>query len=162
MQMIFILITVGFCGHTKFEILIGKLSHTVGDVLRIVNNFSRLDYRNYHYFVMRNGIDPTWEDSANRYGGVCSFKTEINPVTQPKELSLIPVWNYFLQMITGETLFENMADINGLSISPKNNWAIVKIWNRDKSNDIAELLPSSIKTKMAILSIKYKVNAPEY
>lgn len=135
---------------------------TVADVLRLANGFHKLDLRSYQYFVMRSGITPTWEDDANRSGGVCTFKTEITPMSQPKILSVVPVWNFLLKKMTGETLHEDMVDINGLSISPKNNWAIVKIWNRTGSNDLSVTLSSDVKTHLSSLSIKYKVNVPEY
>ena len=136
--------------------------NTVADVLRLAYSFPKLDLRNHQYFVMKSGITPTWEDPANRLGGVCTFKTEITPMSQPKLLSVVPVWNFLLKKMAGETLHEDMVDINGLSISPKNNWAIVKIWNKTGSNDLSVTLSPDVKTRLSALSIKYKVNIPEY
>lgn len=135
---------------------------TVGDVLHITNNFHKLDLRKYHYYVMRLGINPTWEDPANRKGGVCSFRAEITPMTQHKSLAVVPVWNYLMKKILGETLLDSMVDINGLSISPKNNWAIVKIWNRNSYYDLSKTLPDDVRERLGSLSIKYKANTPEY
>lgn len=61
-----------------------------------------------------------------------------------------------------EKLVDNVADINGISITPKNNWSIIKIWNRDKKNKIDRLLNKSILDKYKNVSIMYKENQPEY
>jgi hypothetical protein len=135
---------------------------TVFDVVQFLNAFPKLDMKNYHYFLMRDGISPTWEDPRNRDGGVCSFKTEITPITQKKDYMAVNVWNYLVLRLTGGTCHDDIDELNGISVSPKNNWAIIKLWNKTASNDLSISLPHDIKKKFALLSIKYKPNAPEY
>jgi len=53
-------------------------------------------------------------------------------------------------------------DINGISFTPKNNWAIIKIWNKDKNNDLTKLLHRDLLNKYKKVSIQYKKNEPEY
>ena len=74
-------------------------------------------------FAMRNGITPQWEDPKNRNGGAFSFKV-INK-------QVFEVWKVLFAALCGETLFiEN--DINkfvtGITVSPKKNFCILKIW----------------------------------
>ncbi len=103
---------------------------------------------------MKNNINPIWEDEQNRYGGVCSLRIEIGYSMRVFELLCI--------YLVCEKLVEDVTDINGLSITPKNNWAIIKIWNRDKNKKINELLHKNILEKYKNVSILYKQNQPEY
>ncbi len=127
---------------------------SVADFWRLFNNFPKLGIKFHHFFLMREGIDPTWEHPMNRSGGMCSFRTEIsNSAELLEDLAVYAVC---------EKLVDRMDDINGISISPKNTWAIIKIWNRDASHDLTQTINHDILDKYCDLSIKYKVNAPEY
>ena len=73
-------------------------------------------------FVMKKGIKPTWEDDANRDGGCFSYK--IN------NKSVINVWTNLTYSLMGEELSENEGlreNVNGITISPKKNFCIIKI-----------------------------------
>lgn len=74
-------------------------------------------------FLMRNTIKPIWEDENNRQGGCFSFKVAIKDVGT--------VWREMCYSTIGETLSENsdfMKNVNGITISPKRNFCILKIW----------------------------------
>ena len=74
-------------------------------------------------FVMREGITPMWEDKKNRSGGAFSFKV-INKQVHS-------VWKSLFYSICGETLAIDKkynSKINGITISPKKNFCIIKIW----------------------------------
>jgi hypothetical protein len=86
-------------------------------------------------FMMRNGIKPLWEDEKNVPGGCWSFK-----ITKG---NLANVWRNLSAYLCGETLISNKNNyslLNGISISPKKNFCIVKIWNGDKKQNNLELL----------------------
>ena len=79
-------------------------------------------------FVMKSGVLPLWEDANNRQGGAFSFKI-LN-----KSVHL--VWRQLFYLMCGGTLMVNRAHmplVNGISISPKKGFCIVKIWLRDCS-----------------------------
>jgi hypothetical protein len=79
-------------------------------------------------FVMRKGITPMWEDPKNRKGGCFSFKV-LNTNVQV-------VWKSLLYAMCGETLCVNKkynSNINGITISPKKKFCIIKIWLSDCS-----------------------------
>jgi hypothetical protein len=92
-------------------------------------------------FVMRNGITPMWEDPQNRTGGCFSYKV-INK-------SVYDVWKTLFYRICGGTLCSDPKYndyINGITISPKKNFCIIKIWLKTYDfqdpaiiNDIKEL-----------------------
>jgi len=109
---------------------------------KIINITNLLDYhflkknieqqhlQNGMFFIMRDDIFPTWEDPENRLGGCISFKINSKDILES--------WNkLFLHLISeniihDETLFE---EINGISIAPKKEFNIIKIWLRnDKIN----------------------------
>ena len=126
----------------------------VSDFWRLFNNLSKLNYKNNNFYLMKPNVDPIWEHDSNRYGGICSLRIEMDYALKVYELLCI-----FLMC---EKLVTDMADINGISITPKNNWAILKIWNKDKNNKIDKLLHKSILDKYKNVSIQYKQNQPEY
>jgi hypothetical protein len=77
-------------------------------------------------FVMKKGILPLWEDPQNRTGGAFSFKVP------NKNVNL--VWRHLFYVLCGETLTTDKKYnhlINGISISPKKNFCIIKIWMAD-------------------------------
>jgi hypothetical protein len=103
---------------------------------------------------MKGSIEPTWEHVENRHGGMCSFKIELNK-------SPIMFEDFCSKMVTG-ILNNDPDDINGVSVSPKNNWAIVKIWNKSSKNDLSKTLKKDILDKYSELGVRYKPNSPEY
>lgn len=124
---------------------------------KVFNNLHKLGYRIKHFYLMKENIDPLWEHQDNRNGGVCSFRVDIG--------SALSVFEHLCSMLVTNSICENpedVSDINGVSISPKNSWAIIKVWNKDCNNDLTQKLNKSILTKYADVSIKYKSNAPEY
>ena len=79
-------------------------------------------------FVMRDGITPMWEDPKNRTGGCFSYKIINKQVPS--------VWKALMCALCGETLCTDPKYnrlINGITISPKKNFCIVKIWLSDCS-----------------------------
>jgi Eukaryotic initiation factor 4E len=79
--------------------------------------------KNCMLFVMRDGITPMWEDAKNRVGGCFSYKVINKAVPE--------VWRNLFFLLCGENLCINKAlnkHINGITISPKKNFCIIKIW----------------------------------
>jgi hypothetical protein len=92
------------------------------------------------FFLMRrqkngNYINPLWEDKYNRNGGFWSFK-----ITKDAAVS---VWHELSVHLIGERLCEYTSDtmmVNGISISPKRSFCIIKIWNNDYRRSDVSLL----------------------
>ena len=87
-------------------------------------------------FVMRSGITPMWEDPQNRRGGCFSYKVSNKYVYD--------IWKTLFYSLCGETLCKNIKQsplLNGITISPKKNFCIVKIWLSDCSlQDPSEII----------------------
>ena len=74
-------------------------------------------------FLMRRGIVPMWEDAQNRNGGCFSYKVANKEVNQ--------AWKQLSYVTVGETISTNLnviPHVNGITISPKKNFCIIKIW----------------------------------
>jgi hypothetical protein len=77
------------------------------------------------YFVMREHVFPCWDDQYNINGGNISIKVSHEDTKT--------VVTDMIRSMMGETLLKkeyigNWADVNGLSVSPKKAFNIVKIW----------------------------------
>ncbi|ARF09452.1 translation initiation factor 4E [Indivirus ILV1] len=130
------------------------LIKNVSEFWQVFNNFLKLGYKFYNFFLMKKDIDPTWEHEKNRNGGVCSFKIDIN--------QSLDIFEELCRYMVCNSLTDSPSDINGISFSPKNNWAIIKIWNSNKLNDLSVTLNPELLIKYKDNSIKYKENNPEY
>ena len=95
----------------------------------IRNTFKQNHYQNGMFFLMKEGIFPNWEDPSNREGGCMSFKV--------KSTNILQEWNeLILRCLTNNILSENNELINGISISPKREFNIVKVWFSENKEDI--------------------------
>jgi len=83
------------------------------------------------FFLMKNDIFPTWEDPKNRMGGCISFKYDNNILNE---------WLKILLVSITDDLSEYNNEINGLSISPKKEFNIIKVWIKDDKKDYRILI----------------------
>jgi len=128
---------------------------TVEQVILINDLLNENIVKNCMLFVMRNGITPMWEDHRNRNGGCFSYK-----VTN----KLVPeVWKHLFYLLCGESLCteeENNKHINGITISPKKNFCIIKIWldtSTLQDPNIICSIPNLVKT-----GCLFKKHEPEF
>ena len=107
-------------------------------------------------FVMKDGIAPMWEDPKNRNGGCFSYKVSNKNVCE--------VWRELNYVLVGDTISNNSSFVNcvtGITISPKKNFCIIKVWmtNCDYQNpttvtsDVKGLIPQGCL---------FKKHTPEY
>uniref|UniRef100_A0A6C0L164 Uncharacterized protein n=1 Tax=viral metagenome TaxID=1070528 RepID=A0A6C0L164_9ZZZZ len=81
-------------------------------------------------FIMKNQVKPMWEDEHNRNGGCFSFKISNKDVAK--------VWKEVYFGLVGNSLTNNHCDyekINGITLSPKKKFCILKIWMKDCTLD---------------------------
>lgn len=94
------------------------------------------------FFLMRDNIFPTWEDPLNQNGGYWSYKVPISDV--------LSVWESLSVYLVSENITPNDEKlINGISISPKKGFCIIKIWNNNFSKNQTSLLHSISKLNHA-------------
>ena len=128
---------------------------TVEEVIAVINTIPQTMINNCMLFVMKEGINPTWEDKRNSKGGCFSFKIMNKQVCS--------VWNDLLKVVAGNTISSDedfVNNVNGITISPKKSFYIMKIWmsGTDKQN------PKSINPINGLNShgCLFKKHNPEY
>lgn len=139
---------------SSYKLIMGNID-TVESVIALNQTLPENTVKYCMLFAMRDGITPMWEDPKNRNGGCFSFKV-INK-------QVYSVWKSLFYALCGETLFVNKTNhklINGITISPKKNFCIVKIWLQS----CAVQDPSSLITipNLSIQGCLFKKHEPEF
>lgn len=107
---------------SSYTVILGDIN-TAEKVIVLNEHIHENIVKNCMLFLMRDGITPMWEDKKNRSGGCFSYKIVNKFVPE--------VWRNLMYLTCGETLTTNKAKcnhINGITISPKKNFCIIKIW----------------------------------
>lgn len=96
--------------------------------------------KNCMLFLMKDGIFPTWEDVKNRNGGCFSYKINNKFV--------VDVWKEMSYVMVGNSMSSDkkfIDAISGLTISPKKNFCIIKIWMENCDNQNPRVVTKEIK-----------------
>ncbi len=128
---------------------------TVKSFWQFYNNWDKVGGITYkHFFVMRDGVTPRWEDPKNMNGGCWSFKVQED---QADEL-----WEDLSSYLVCGQLCPTISDeIMGLSICmKKNNNCVIKIWNKSAKNNSLKLINEIILKKLG-MDIIYIAHMPE-
>lgn len=108
------------------------------------------------FFVMRKineyeYVYPMWEDINNKSGGCWSFKIDSNSIEQ--------IWSILTIYLLSENLGNNKEyslGINGISLSPKKGFCIIKIWNNNSNNTDINLINKDLTEYLDFDSGFYK------
>ena len=96
--------------------------------------------KNCMLFLMKDGILPIWEDAKNRNGGCFSYKVNNKCV--------VDVWKDLSYVLVGNTISSDkkfVDAISGLTISPKKNFCIIKIWMENCDNQNPRVVTKEMK-----------------
>ena len=96
---------------------------TLEDCIILIENINKEIVEKCMLFIMKNNIKPIWEDPDNSKGGCISYKITTDYVYD--------VWKKLNYYLIGGTLINDediLNNINGISISPKKNFCIIKFW----------------------------------
>lgn len=129
---------------------------TVEETATVIETLPAILVENCMLFLMRDGIKPTWEDPKNRNGGCFSYKVSNKNVYR--------VWKDLCYVVVGDTISKNMSFVNnltGITISPKKNFCVIKIWMSDCKNQNPELVTSELKY-ISPQGCIFKKHTPEY
>jgi hypothetical protein len=108
---------------------------TVEHAITLTETLPEKLIKNCMLFIMRKGIQPTWEDEKNLSGGCFSYKINNKYVKE--------TWTALTYRLTGETITNDTSlskIINGITISPKKNFCIIKIWTNICSHQTATII----------------------
>ena len=112
---------------------------TIEDFWQLQNKITPTHIQYGMFFIVRENIMPIWEDKNNIEGGCWSFKL-------PKK-DIYKAWTELAVALIGESIYknkQNIMNINGISISPKKSFSILKIWNKNKNENNLILLNENI------------------
>ncbi len=99
--------------------------NTVEDAIVRSNLLPDLFIKHCMIFIMKDGIKPVWEDNNNVKGGAFSYKVSNKNVPT--------IWRELTYALVGNTISTDekfVKNINGITISPKNNFCVIKIWTK--------------------------------
>ena len=129
---------------------------TIEETLAVTETLPSALVENCMLFIMKKGIKPTWEDPRNRNGGCFSYKVPNKNVYK--------VWKDLTYVVVGETISKNanfVSCVTGITISPKKNFCIIKIWMTNCSNQNPEIVTSDVKGIVS-QGCLFKKHTPEY
>ena len=93
------------------------------------------------FFLMRDPSPPLWESHHHIRGGCYSFRC------QKKDASDIYL-NHIIASMLGSLTTDSSNRINGVSISPKRGFNIIKVWNNDAQKHCSS---SDLNTNVSII-----------
>ena len=102
----------------------------------ILDKFIRKDMvENGMFFIMLENSAPVWECETNIKGGCISWKVD----RKNSYKSWIDTVGHFIVQSLGNVT----SKVNGVSISPKKNSSIIKLWFKEEINVDEMILPKS-------------------
>lgn len=129
---------------------------TVEEAVLLTESLPHKMIKNCMLFMMRGNIKPMWEDPDNRKGGCFSYKVSNKIVPE--------TWRALTYSTVGETLGSSLIvqnAVNGITISPKKNFCVIKVWmaNCDNHNPkiIQEVCPA-----ISSYGCLFKTHNPEF
>lgn len=129
---------------------------SVEEMIAITNSLPPALVRTCMLFLMKEGINPMWEDPNNRMGGCFSYKIH--------NKNVYDVWMNMSYLLGGETLSNNDGFINsitGITISPKKNFCILKLWMKNCTYQNVSVINAEIKN-LSTQGCIFKKHTPEY
>ena len=119
------------------------------DLKSLNDSIEKIHLQNGMFFFMRENIFPTWEDPDNREGCCISFKISGGILKEQ--------WDFIMNNVLIEDILKDKSNseyLNGISISPKKEFNIVKLWLRQNDENYTDHLkeyePYFIKEKALI------------
>lgn len=129
---------------------------TVEEAVAITETVSDTLVKNCMLFLMKSGVAPIWEDVENRRGGSFSYKVANKQVYD--------VWRALSYALMGDTISTNLtfvAKVTGITISPKKNFCIIKLWMSTCEFQNASLVTAKIDG-ISAAGCLFKKHSPEY
>lgn len=115
---------------------------TVGDFVRTFHLIQ--DFTSGMFYLMREGVQPIWEDPAHSNGGFWSYRIPKAKVNSS--------WFEYCAAMIGNTFTRNAGDmykITGMSLSPKINNCIIKVWiNMERGDRTGPIFRDRLETAL--------------
>lgn len=129
---------------------------TAEETIAVTETLPDILVKNCMLFWMRDGIKPIWEDPKNRNGGCFSYKVVNAKVYE--------VWRELSYVLVGDTISKQqsfVSGVTGITISPKKNFCIIKIWMTNCANQNPSIVSPEVKG-IGPQGCLFKKHTPEY
>ena len=129
---------------------------SVEETIAIMETLPEVLVKNCMLFFMKKDVGPNWEHPLNRDGGYFSYKILNKNVYE--------VWKKMSYLITGNSISKNVSFVNavtGITVSPKKNFCIIKLFMTDCLNQNAALVSQEI-SELSQYGCLFKKHTPEY
>jgi hypothetical protein len=129
---------------------------TVENTIAITETLPDVLIKNCMLFIMKENILPMWEDPKNREGGCFSYKISNKNVCE--------VWKELTYVLLGGCVSSNaqfVKNVNGITISPKKNFCIIKIWMANCQFQNPAVVTTDVKG-LTPTGCLFKKHTPEY
>lgn len=123
---------------------------TTNDFWSVIEAISGEAWHSGMFFLMREGFRPLWDAPENEKGGAWSKKVDAS------ETHAVFV-DYMVHCLANTVLKTNNETIVGVTLSPKGQFHIIKIWNTLASVSDRKLFSSTLKMKN-VDDIAYKAH----
>ena len=130
--------------------------NTVEGAIAITETLPEVLIKNCMLFIMQKGVAPMWEDIKNRQGGSFSYKIA--------NKNVLEVWRELSYVLVGGTISNHssfVANVTGITISPKKNFCIIKIWMSNCANQNPAIVTNAVSGLIPQGCI-FKKHTPEY
>lgn len=130
--------------------------NSVEGAIAVTETLPEVLVKNCMLFIMKKGISPMWEDPKNRQGGSFSYKVANKNVCE--------VWKELTYVLVGETISNQtsfVANVTGITISPKKNFCIIKIWMSSCANQNPAIVTTNVRG-LSPQGCIFKKHNPEY
>jgi len=129
---------------------------TVEEGIALTETLPEVLVKNCMLFLMKEGITPIWEDPKNRNGGSFSYKIS--------NKSVYDVWKDLSYVVLGGSISTQssfVSCVNGITISPKKNFCILKIWMSTCANQNPNIVTTDVNG-LSSQGCLFKKHTPEY
>ncbi len=123
---------------------------TPADFWNIVEAISLEAWKSGMFFLMRDGYRPLWDAPENDNGGAWSMKVD---AAQTQEVLI----DCMVHCLAQSVLKDHNDTVVGVTVSPKGNFHIIKIWNTKKTINDKKLFTEKLRTRFGD-SIAYKAH----
>jgi hypothetical protein len=123
---------------------------TVEEFWMVIEAISLEAWNSGMFFFMREGIRPLWDVPENEKGGAWSKKVDAHDTHTI-------FTDCMVHCIADRFLTKNMETVAGVTLSPKGQFHIIKIWNTTTTVNDRKLFSPTLKMKMGD-DIAYKAH----
>ena len=129
---------------------------TVEEVIMLCELLPEKLIKNSMLFLMKEDIKPTWEDKENINGGCFSFKVMNKHVCE--------IWKKTIYCLIGNSFSNNkpfVDNITGVTISPKKNFCIIKIWTANCNEQSPTIMKTGLIKGLNVNGCMFKKHISE-